>query len=338
MNGFRYWTALLCMLWVFLPGVNSQAQSLKVLQLNVWQDATQVPGAFQALVGEIAGQQPDVVTLCEVRDYHGVNFTDSLCRHLRQQGLTYHTCPSKDGGILSRYPIIESAPLDSVSINRAVIDVNGVQVAVYSVHLDYTHYACYLPRGYDGVTWKEAPVPDSVDEILAQNDASRRPWEIRKLMAASEKDLQKGRRIVIGGDFNEPSWMDWQADTKDLYDHRGFVVPWTTTRLLHEAGYRDAYRVLYPSAVTHPGFTWVAGNRDVPISKLAWAPKSDERDRIDFIFYKGTGMKPVEAALLGPRSSVVRGERKDESSQDVIIEPRGTWPSDHKGVLVTLTW
>ena len=311
-------------------------QRLTVFQINVWLDATQVPRAFEGLVDEIAAHRPDVVTLCEVGDYRGVNFTDSLCRSLGVQGLRYYTCPSHDGGVLSRYPIVESEGLDSLSICRAVIDVEGTRVAVYSVHLDYTHYACYLPRGYDGVTWEECPLPQSVAEVLAQNDASRRPVEIRRLMARTEQDLAAGMRIIIGGDFNEPSWLDWQADTKDLYDHRGFVVPWTTTRLLHEAGYRDAYRVLHPSAVTHPGFTWVASNEGMGIDKLAWAPKSDERDRIDFIFYKGRGMKPVRAAVVGPRASIVRGQRVEESSQDTILEPQSTWPSDHKGVLVTL--
>ena len=309
---------------------------LQVLQLNVWQDATLVPGGFGGLVDEIAAHRPDVVTLCEVCDFQGVNFTDSLCRSLRAHGLHYYTCPSQDGGILSQYPIVESRALDSLSINRAVIDVQGRRLAVYAVHLDYTHYACYLPRGYDGVTWKECPLPQSVAEVLAQNDASRRPAEIRQLIAHAGKDLEAGMGVVIGGDFNEPSWMDWQADTKDLYDHRGFIVPWTTTRLLHEAGYRDAYRELYPSAVTHPGFTWVAGNKDVPVDKLTWAPKSDERDRIDFVFYKGRGMKALRAALLGPRVSIVRGVRVEESSQDPLIEPQGVWPSDHRGVLVNL--
>lgn len=333
---------LLLFLFCLLPaGLRANADTgkqLKVLQLNVWQDATQVDGAFEAIADEVAAHRPDIVTLCEVRDYHGIHFTDSLCRSLRGKGLLYYTCPSKDGGILSRYPIVESGALDSVSINRAVIDVEGRQMAVYAVHLDYTHYACYLPRGYDGVTWKECPLPAAVEEVLAQNDASQRPRQIRIMMRHAEKDIEKGMPVVVGGDFNEPSWMDWQADTKDLYDHHGFIVPWTTTRLLHEAGYHDAYRTVYPSAVTHPGFTWVASNEDAEIGKLAWAPKADERDRIDFIFYKGTGVRPVKAAVLGPKAFVIRGKRADETSQDPIIEPQGTWPSDHKGVLVTLEW
>ena len=45
------------------------------------------------------------------------------------------------------------------SVLKARIRINGRDVVVYSAHLDYTHYACYLPRGYSGVTWKNLHAP-----------------------------------------------------------------------------------------------------------------------------------------------------------------------------------
>lgn len=38
---------------------------------------------------------------------------------------------------------------------------------------------------------------------------------------------------------------------------------------------------MYPDEVNYPGFTWPA--------QSSWAPKSDERDRIDYIFYYDNG-------------------------------------------------
>lgn len=334
----RIWFGILLILSgsFFMKASGGNNYRLKVLQLNIWQDATQVDGAYDAVVGEIAAHQPDVVTFCEVRNYNEVKFTERLCRSLKEKGLIYYTFDCLDGGIISKYPVLESSILETTTINRAVIQVGSLKIAVYAAHLDYTHYACYLPRGYDGVTWKERPLPESADEILAQNDASERIHQIKCLMKQAEKDLADGCRIIVGGDFNEPSWLDWMEDTKDLYDHRGFVVPWTTTKLLADNGYKDAYRVLYPSAVTHPGFTWVADNAGKKIKELAWAPKSDERDRIDFIFYKGKGIQAVDAAILGPKGSIVRSQRVKELSMDKFIEPQGVWPSDHKGVLIIL--
>lgn len=311
-------------------------QELKILQLNVWQDATQVEGAFDALVNEIYEHQPDIVTLCEVRNYDNVNFTERLCQHLKERGVIYYTFDCLDGGIISKYPIQENSILETTTINRAIIPIGSKKIAVYAVHLDYTHYACYLPRGYDGITWKERPLPSSVDEILQQNDASKRIQQIKCLIGQAEKDLDDGCEIIIGGDFNEPSWMDWQEDTRNLYDHKGFVVPWTTTKILADSGYHDAYRVLYPSAVTHPGFTWISDNKNKKVEELTWAPKADERDRIDFIFYKGKNLRVIDAAVFGPKTSIVRNQRVEETSDDKIIEPLDVWPSDHKGVLVTM--
>lgn len=331
------------MIGLFLAGIFVSCKDsgekhiqLKVLQLNIWQDATQVDGAYDAVVNEIAALQPDVVTFCEVRNYEGVMFTEKLCVSLKEKGLAYYTFDCLDGGIISKHPILESSILDSTTINRAIIQVDKQKIAIYAAHLDYTHYACYLPRGYDGITWKERPYPKSVDEILAQNDASKRIQQIKCLMQQAEKDIQDGCQVIVGGDFNEPSWLDWQENTQNMYDHNGFVVPWTTTKLLANNGYEDAYRVLYPNVVTHPGFTWVADNPDKKIENLTWAPKADERDRIDFIFYKGDKLRAVDAAVVGPKGSIVKNERVQEVSEDKFILPQNVWPSDHKGVWAVL--
>ena len=75
------------------------------MQLNVWQECTKVPGGFDTLVSEIERRQPDLVTLSEVRNYDGVDFTARLCESLKQKGLRYYSQRSDDSGIISRYPI-----------------------------------------------------------------------------------------------------------------------------------------------------------------------------------------------------------------------------------------
>jgi len=34
---------------------------------------------------------------------------------------------------------------------------------------------------------------------------------------------EKGNIILLGGDFNEPSHLDWKENTKNLWDHNGTV-------------------------------------------------------------------------------------------------------------------
>lgn len=201
--------------------------------------------------------------------------------------------------------------------------------------MDYTHYACYLPRGYSGVTWKklDAPVLDS-REIEKANNESLRDEAIRGVIEDVENE--KGNIILLGGDFNEPSHLDWKDNTKDLWDHNGTVVRWDCSVLLEENGFKDAYREVYPDPVTHPGFTFPSDNPDVDVKKLAWAPEADERDRIDFIYFKpNKKLKLIDAAVVGPRKSIIRGERAEENSKDKFIQPAGTWPTDHKAVLAT---
>ncbi len=83
-------------------------------------------------------------------------------------------------------------------------------------------------------------------EFLSAMKVSKPYWKM------PEKKLKKGNLVVLGGDFNEPSHLDWQQNTKDMRDHNGLVINWDCSVLLYEAGFKDAYREIYPDAVTHP--------------------------------------------------------------------------------------
>ena len=217
--------------------------------------------------------------------------------------------------------------------------MNGQKIAVYTAHLDYLDDAYYNVRGYDGSTWEEIPIPTTVEEVLKRNVASQRDDAIRLFIEQAKKDRAAGYTIILGGDFNEPSHQDWTEETKDLYDHHGFVIPWTVPVLLDEAGLKDAYREFYPDVLNYPGFTYPSDNPAKPADKITWAPKADERDRIDYIwYYPEKGLKVKDAAIFGPKNSIVPGPRVQETSKDKFIEPLGVWPTDHKGVLVTFQY
>lgn len=319
------------------------ARRLTVLQWNIWQEGTMVPGGYEAVADEIARLQPDFVTLSEVRNYHDTRFCDRIVNSLRERGVTYYSFFSDDSGLLSRHPITDSLtvfPLndDHGSIHKLVAQVDGQEFAVYTAHLDYLDDAYYNVRGYDGSTWKEIPLPTSVAEVLERNDRSRRDDAIRNFLKEAEKDRQQGRIVMLGGDFNEPSHLDWTRDTKDLFDHHGLIVPWTVPLLLDNAGYTDAYRTVHPDVRSHPGFTFPSDNPLVPVKKLTWAPKADERDRIDYVFFSPhPRLRLRKAVLFGPRGCIVRNERTEETSRDPFVLPLDVWPTDHKGVLVTFT-
>jgi hypothetical protein len=325
-------------LCVFTQGFSS---NLKVLQMNIWAEGTKVEGGYDAIVEEIVRLKPDVVLLSEVRNYNNVMFISRLKNSLKEKGQIYYGDNSDtDVGIISKYPITEQCVLyplddDSGSVLKAEIWVKNKRVIIYSVHLDYKNYACYLPRGYDGITWgkMKSPITD-VAMIEKMNKDSKRDEEINCVISDAawlDSDL-----IIIGGDFNEPSYLDWREDTRNFWDHRGVVIDWDCSILLEKASFTDSYRLKYPNPVTHPGFTFPSDNPSVPVNQLAWAPDADERDRIDYIYFKSSGKsKLVDVVILGPNSSIIRGQRCKETSKDKFILPKNIWPTDHKAIVAT---
>lgn len=321
----------------------SPHRSLRVLQFNTWLGGTEVPGGRDGIVDTIANVQPDVVTLSE----SGPDLVAGILTDLASRGQTYHDNDSPgDPSVISRYPIIESAHFPFWS--KAVISVGGVEVAVYSGHLEYRYYANYLPRGYGGGTpepletseygWDEILTGPITDVALIEriNAASGRTEVTRTVLVDAAGERRKGRLTVLGGDFNEPSHRDWTRRTRNLFDHNGVVTEWSTTKSIEDAGFRDSYREIFPDPVWSPGFTWPSDNLGTDPSKLTWTPKADERDRIDFIFYfPDRRIHLRDSVIVGPSSSIVRSQRVEESGRDVFLEPSWVWPSDHKGVLST---
>ncbi len=311
--------------------------------MNIWQEGTMVQGGFDAIVEEIIHSDADVIFFSEVRNYNGMQFVPRIVDALQRKGKYYYgnSQTKLDVGIISKYKQNDQTEIypdgkGSGSILRVLMQVGKHTIAAYSAHLNYTNYACYLPRGYDGYTWKKlaAPVTD-VDSVLTANRRSWRDESIQVFLKEARKDIKKGYRIILGGDFNEPSHLDWQADSKDKWDHNGLIINWDCSTLLYNDGFKDAYRIIYPNVATHPGFTFPSDNPSMPVDKLSWAPDADERDRIDFIYYYPTlGFSPSQAYIVGPTSSIVRGKRVEESTEDAFITPLSVWPSDHKALLV----
>lgn len=337
-NAFTFFKAL-CL--GTLIGSCAPSRDVSMLQFNIWQEGTVIPQGYDAIVQEITRLKPDFVMLSEVRNYHGTRFCDRIVHSLREQGLTYYSFYSDDSGLLSRYPITDSAtvfPLknDHGSIYKLRTTLHGHPCAVYTAHLDYLNDTYYEVRGYDGNSWSkmEAPLTDTI-EIHRRNARSMRDEAINNFIQDARQEIQNGSLVFLGGDFNEPSHRDWTEATRDSADHHGVVISWPATTTLEQNGFRDAYRTLYPNPVTHPGYTYPSDNKDLPPSKITWAPDADERDRIDYVFYyPRKELKIKEAAILGPDACIRKGVRYKERTKDKFLLPISTWPSDHKGVWV----
>ena len=320
---------------------------LKVLQINIWQEGTVVPSGFPAIADEIIDKNADIVLFSEVRNYKGTDYIQRILAELKSKGASYFGKSSDeklDVGLISKFPVADQHALygkDSGmgGVLKSKIKVGERDFVFYSLHLDYTNYACYLPRGYDGVTWKKLENPiTEVSAIVEANRKSKRDEAICDIIRDVDGEKQS-QSFIIAGDFNEPSHLDWTVATKDLFDHRGAVVPWDCSILLEKAGFKDSFRVQYPDPVSHPGFTYPAFNKDVLIDKLAWAPTADDRDRIDYVYYRSKlPLKVVKARIVGPAETVKYAKKQEKDSEDEFLLPKGIWPTDHKALLVTFSF
>lgn len=318
--------------------------NLRVLQFNVWQEGTVIKDGFKAIITTIIETKPAIVLFSEVRNYHKKSFILRVRKALKEKGLTYYGnfVSGVDVGIISTYKIERDQAIhclddDKGSIVKSIIAVGKHKIAVYSGHLDYKNYACYLPRGYSGTTWQklEAPVKD-VKQILENNRASDRDDEIKTFITDAQQEMQQGAMVIFGGDFNEPSHLDWNEASKHKYDHQGLVIPWDGSLLLSKAGFIDSYRKVYPNNSTHPGFTIPADNPAIGVNKLTWVPTADERERIDCIYYAPhPQLKVVGSQIVGPSGTICKSQRVKNKYEDSFFIPSCVWPSDHKALMTT---
>ncbi|GAA5091611.1 endonuclease/exonuclease/phosphatase family protein [Nocardia iowensis] len=317
------------------------AGEIRVLAINIWLGGSKISNGIGLVTDLIIATQASVVLLSEAN-----RATNAIAAALEKKGHKFNAVSSGDTGLLSAYPVEDSADLQWMV--KARLNIGGKRVTAYAVHLEYRWYATYLPRGYGaGVPapgeysehgWNKMPGGPVTDPAAVQrvNLASGRPDVIGTFLADAKAEAAAGNSVIMGGDFNEPSVFDWTPATANLFDHNGVVLPWESTRRLQQAGFVDAYRSTYPNPVTHPGFTWPASNPDAPVSQLTWTPEADERDRIDYIFAgPGSALNLTGAGIVGPRGSIVRNVRQDENTQDNFIASPAKWVTDHKAVLAT---
>ncbi|WP_254922670.1 Ig-like domain repeat protein [Rhodococcus sp. OK302] len=310
---------------------------IRVLAINTWLNGTSVSGGLQMVADIVTATRANVVILTESNN----SATNSVATRLTNAGTKFYAASTSDTGIISQFPISGATSLSWMT--KAIITVGGIEIATYAAHLNYKYYATYLPRGYGAGNdsgefsgWNKLPGGPVTDlaKIQLNNNNSGRPATITSFINDAAVEQSKGRSILLGGDFNEPSALDWTDGTKNMFDHNGVVIPWETTRRLQAAGFIDSYRSKYPNPVTHPGATWPSDNPAKSPSDISWAPAADERDRIDYIFTDSASkLSLTETGIVGPRSTIVRNQRVAETSQDNFIYSPAQWPTDHKAML-----
>lgn len=314
-------------------------RKVRMLNINTWHEGSVVAGGFEMLVNAIAAVNPDLVVMSEVHNHDGT-FHKRLQSALVAKGKIFHGAHGDgDVALLSYWPI---GKVEHVAVTIVAYHLQAPQpFVVCAAHLDYHHYASIMPRGYhpdlyvDG-QYKELkePVTD-INVLLREDEASGRGPAIQAFLSwvKSVGDAP----VILAGDFNECSHLDWTEATQRMRDHHGVAIAWRHSLMLSNAGFHDSWRELYPNAVTHPGATWPS--QATGWGNTGWAPKADEHDRIDFA-YHNSGLTTTGAWLVGSPRYYLRGKLVSAQSFDpfLLATQELPWPSDHKGLYVEFTF
>lgn len=323
-------------------------KELSFLTFNIWQEGTSVPNGLEKIKEIVLATDPDVVCFIEVRNYKELDWTTKIVNLLAENGKVYHRgYIGGDVAFISKYPLTNGRQLfantDKGTVVSFELNLKGNTIILSGMHLDYTYYASNLPRGYygsdpnwkmiDNGSGKPRPITD-VDSIQAYNLKSARDEAIESFVEAMDSVSVP---VVVMGDFNEPSFLDWTDRTKNMFDHHGVVLPWYNTKVLHKAAYIDVFRTYYPDELINPGFTWPSFVHEK--ESTSWTPLADDRDRIDYIFIRGDGVTIKDVHLVGPKDSYINSKLDTlDASRERFKANKLAWPSDHKALLARLSF
>ena len=294
---------LVLMMLVNLPAAGGEVKTLRVMSLNVWHKEHKAEDQA-ALVKAIMAGRADIVGFQEInKEVDGKAIAKAL-------GMFY----DHGSRIMSKYKIVGDGFEKGVKIKLS----EGQAVYLFNVHLRHYDYGPYQLAGipYSNHKLYDPKAEGSVERVIADQVRSRGK-EIAGTLAEMGEAIKSGLPVFLTGDFNEPSHLDWTegAVKADLHP---VVVPWPTSVAVLKAGLKDSYRALHVDEVKATGHTWSpvygADTRDNDGKKL------EPQDRIDFVYYAGTGVKVKASETVGPVDGI--------SGIEVV-----GYPTDHRGVV-----
>ncbi len=263
-------------------------KTFRVLSFNIWVGGDKI--SLEKTAEVIRSSEAALVGLQEVKA-NGPRLAEMTGMTLYEQG---------NSAILSRYPIQAESPL-KMGVKVELPEIGPVWM--FNTHLAASPYQPYqlagIPYG------KENPDIHTAAEAIGEALRAR-GQQVSRLLMDLGFALQTGAPIVLTGDFNEPSHLDWTANAAQTGKCQ-LPVPWPTSRAICDAGFKDAWRSVHSNEVTHPGHTWtpVPGKREI-------------HDRIDFVY--SHGLEAINALRIG----------ENAENADLVVSP---YPSDHRAVL-----
>ncbi|NUT42214.1 MAG: hypothetical protein HOV86_19740 [Thermoactinospora sp.] len=216
------------------------------------------------------------------------------------------------------YPRYADADIDSFNIGGARLGLpNGQHVHAFSLWTWHDGWA-YGDTHNAAVENTHGLPRSKTDAQILEGDHLRR-------MAMGKAILEKaipqftgndGAPVLMGGDLNAQSHLDWSEQFADSPGHGGLVLPWPYTKQYTDHGFMDTFRYANADAGLYPGRTWS------PFHGMGAIP-----GRIDYVFARGEDVR-----VLGSRADVRRLPRH----QQTPLDPQYPWYSDHGSVVTDI--
>ena len=283
------------------------ADELRVMSFNIWvggesgkQPLEQTAAVIRAAKAEIVGmQEANGEEKNGARPDNGKKVAEIL-------GWSYF---AQGGGMamLTKHTIITNTPGEWGVLVRLS---SGKEVWMFNAHL---MHAPYQPYQLLNIPYGNGRFIKTADEAIDESRKARGA-QVKKLVAELKSALASGKPVFLTGDMNEPSHQDW-SERAAKAGKVPIAVEYPSTLAFTKAGLADAFRAVHPNEVEVRGNTWT------PITTPD-DPK-DRHDRIDFVFYGGTGVKARNCEVVG----------EDKKFADIVVQP---YPSDHRGVVATI--
>ncbi|EAQ81093.1 putative endonuclease/exonuclease/phosphatase family protein [Blastopirellula marina DSM 3645] len=233
------------------------------------------------------------------------------------------------GSIYSKYPLTPIS-VDRLPTVCRVHLPSGDSIVIVNTHWRPGPYGPYdiqkdirqngAPQNFD--LWEQ--------QILDGCDKNHGARGYQETVDTIQSYVAAGETVILTGDFNEPSHLDWTKRAAEQGLDRWvenpthvplrFAIAWRGSQMLEQAGMRDAYRTAFPDEVEKPGLTWTP---TYPAGTPGRHPNADRvLDRIDMVYFTGANLRVNDAAVVG-----------ESAAFSEIVFP-GEWPSDHRAVLV----
>jgi len=308
---FAFWTTPAC------AQAPDQPDRLRVLVWNIQRGANHFENGPEKALALIRDTAPDVCLLQESYDIEDARpelggWMAGQLGWNHWQGKSPHLC------VLTPLEIAEQRFHAAWhGVGAELVDAKARRLLVYTTWIDYREYVPYHLRDH----------PDATDaELLAlESEKSDRLAQTRALLEHLRTSGAMARKmpLLVGGDWNCPSHLDWTEDTARVFRMRR-ALPLPVSKAMQAAGFADTFREVHPNPVQAPGITWT------PLSRGTIAqPKP--ADRIDRLYSLPNTEGPtlhVTAAHVLPR----------EFEDNAIEQKHREFPSDHGALGVDFVW